>query len=259
MKGTLVRQKLNKLVRFNKIMAVLHAVQGLIILWLSSDFWLPVTTSYLVFNESTQSLEQASRSLFEIQIGGLVAAFFFLSAMFHIYIATSARKKYEAGLKAGMNKFRWYEYSLSASIMMVAIAMLAGVYELSLLISIFAFTAIMNLLGLVMEVHNQTTKRTNWLSYWLGCFAGVIPWIIVGIYFWGTASESGASAIPTFVYWIYVSIFIFFNAFAINMVLQYKKVGKWKDYLYGERSYIVLSLVAKSLLAWQVFGGTLQP
>jgi hypothetical protein len=45
--------------------------------------------------------------------------------------------------------------------------------------------------------------------------------------------------------------------FAINMVLQYKKVGRWKDYLFGEAMYILLSLVAKSALAWQVFGGTL--
>jgi hypothetical protein len=43
------------------------------------------------------------------------------------------------------------------------------------------------------------------------------------------------------------------------MVLQYRKVGRWKDYLFGERMYIVLSLVAKSLLAWQIFFGTLRP
>jgi len=41
------------------------------------------------------------------------------------------------------------------------------------------------------------------------------------------------------------------------MVLQYKKVGPWRDYLFGERMYVLLSLVAKSALAWQVFGGTL--
>jgi hypothetical protein len=52
---------------------------------------------------------------------------------------------------------------------------------------------------------------------------------------------------------------VFFNAFAINMFLQYKGIGKWKDYMYGERMYIVLSLVAKSALAWQVFFGTLRP
>ena len=43
------------------------------------------------------------------------------------------------------------------------------------------------------------------------------------------------------------------------MILQYKKVGPWKDYLYGEFIYIILSLVAKSLLAWQVFADTLHP
>jgi len=36
-------------------------------------------------------------------------------------------------------------------------------------------------------------------------------------------------------------------------------VGKWAEYLRGERAYIVLSLVAKSALAWQVFAGTLVP
>ena len=50
-----------------------------------------------------------------------------------------------------------------------------------------------------------------------------------------------------------------FNVFAIVQFLQYKPVGKWADYLRGERAYIILSLVAKSLLAWQVFSGTLVP
>lgn len=254
-----MKKKLEKLVRFNLVMSAIHAVQGIVIVLISSDFSLPVTTNYLVFNEGTQSLEQATKTLFDMPFAPLIAAFFFLSAAFHLYVATVKKKQYTSELKQGINRFRWYEYSISASIMMVAISMLAGVYELSLLLSIFFFTAIMNLLGLVMEIHNQTTKKTNWLSYILGCIAGIIPWVIVGIYFWGTASESGADAIPTFVYWIYVSIFVFFNAFAVNMVLQYKKIGKWKDYLYGEKSYIVLSLVAKTLLAWQVFGGTLQP
>jgi hypothetical protein len=43
------------------------------------------------------------------------------------------------------------------------------------------------------------------------------------------------------------------------MVLQYRRVGPWRDYLFGETAYMVLSLVAKSALAWQVFAGTLRP
>jgi hypothetical protein len=61
------------------------------------------------------------------------------------------------------------------------------------------------------------------------------------------------------VYGIYVSIFVFFNIFALNMALQYRRVGRWRDYLYGERAYMLLSLSAKSALAWQVFAGTLRP
>jgi len=62
---------------------------------------------------------------------------------------------------------------------------------------------------------------------------------------------------PTFVHFIFGSLFVSFFIFPVNMVLQYKKVGCWRDYLFGESMYILLSLVAKSALAWQVFGGTL--
>ncbi|HEY4696087.1 MAG TPA: heliorhodopsin HeR, partial [Candidatus Hydromicrobium sp.] len=65
--------------------------------------------------------------------------------------------------------------------------------------------------------------------------------------------------IPWFVFAIFGIYLFLFNLFPVNMVLQYKKVGRWRDYLYGERAYIILSLVAKSLLAWVVFAGTLRP
>jgi hypothetical protein len=43
----------------------------------------------------------------------------------------------------------------------------------------------------------------------------------------------------------------------VNQWLHYKKVGKWRDYLVGERVYVTLSLIAKTLLAWQIFAATL--
>ena len=45
--------------------------------------------------------------------------------------------------------------------------------------------------------------------------------------------------------------------FALVQWKQYGAKGKWADYIYGKRRYIVLSFVAKSLLAWQVFAGAL--
>lgn len=254
MAKAITQQSLQK---FNLIMAALHTVQGLAVLLLSKSFAIPITGNYLQFNQATQHLEPVSKTLFHVQLPMLIALFFFLSAIAHLVVGTVYNKSYNRDLKLGINKARWVEYAMSASIMMVAIGMLVGIYDASSLVMIFALVSIMNLLGLVMEVHNQTTKRTNWLSYNIGCWAGLVPWAVVAFYMWLGAHEG--SRAPTFVYWIFVSIFVFFSCFALNMVLQYKKVGPWKNYLYGERAYIILSLVAKSLLAWQVFAGTLRP
>jgi hypothetical protein len=238
-------------------MAVLHAAQGIVVLAISKSFVIPITGTYLKFNSATQHLDPASTALFHVQLPWLIAIFFFLSACAHLIIATFYNRRYNQDLALGINKARWIEYSASASLMMVAIGMLVGIYDLSSLIMIFVLISLMNLMGLVMEIHNQTTRKTNWLSYIIGCWAGLIPWLVVAFYMWLGAHEG--SAAPVFVYWIFVSIFVFFSCFAINMVLQYKKIGPWKDYLYGEHVYIILSLVAKSLLAWQVFAGTLRP
>jgi len=246
-----------KLRKFNIIAGFLHLTQAIAVLLLSKEFTLPISGSFLAFDPATQSLEPTTKVLFDLSLPLLIAIFLFLSAAAHFTIATVYNKRYNAQLARGINVARWIEYALSASVMIVAIALLVGIYDAMSLVMLFALVAIMNLLGLVMEVHNQTTKKTNWLSYWIGCLAGVIPWVVIAFALW-LGANNGSTA-PSFVYWIFVSIFIFFNAFAINMVLQYKKVGPWKDYLYGEFVYIVLSLVAKSLLAWQVFAGTLRP
>ena len=242
---------------YNIFAGFLHLVQAIAVLVLSRDFLLPVSGSFLEFDLRSEQLIPATTTLFDVSLPLLVAAFFFLSALAHFSIVTFYQKRYVKELAKGINRARWIEYSISASVMMVAISLLVGIYDLMSLVMIFSLAAVMNLMGLVMEVHNQTTKRTNWLSYWIGCLAGIVPWVVIAFYLW-LGAENGSSA-PTFVYWIFVSIFVFFNAFAVNMVLQYKKIGPWRDYLYGEFMYIVLSLVAKSLLAWQVFAGTLRP
>jgi hypothetical protein len=253
--------KFDRLYSWNKWLAWVHALQGITILVVSANVLLPVTTSFLTANPltSTITLVPASHHLFDINVAWLVAAFFFISATAHCLLATVYRKRYEAELKQGINRLRWIEYAVSASTMLVAIGLLSGIYDLSTLIMIFALSFIMNLLGLAMEVYNQGKRNApNWLAYGIGCMAGIVPWVVFAIYIFGT-NVYGSGHIPTFVYWIYASMFIFFNGFAVNMYLQYKGKGKWANYLYGERVYMILSLVAKTLLAWQVFAGTLRP
>ena len=249
---------------WNKWLGALHFVQGVAILLLAKSLSWPVTTNYLTLDTLASKLSgnpvlvAAQRTIFSVNPAYLVAAFFFMSAIAHTIIATRYRKTYETNLKLGINKARWIEYSLSASTMMVAIAMLTGIYDFSSLLMIFVLDLLMNMMGLVMELKNQGSKKVDWLPYWLGCVAGIVPWLVFVVYVVG-ANVYGSGNIPTFVYYIYATMFLFFSSFAVNMYLQYRKVGKWADYLYGERVYMILSLVAKSLLAWQVFFGTLRP
>ncbi|MBN1618020.1 heliorhodopsin HeR [Candidatus Dojkabacteria bacterium] len=246
--------------RFNIFMGALHLLQALAVYFISDPDKgiVPITINYLEYDQIAAKLLPATKEVFSVNLAWFVVIFFLLSSVAHFFIGTIYMSKYESDLKLGINKVRWFEYSLSASVMMIAISLLSGIYDLSSLIMIFTLDALMNLLGLAMEKENQGKSKLNWLTFILGCIAGIVPWIVYGIYVYG-ASQYGGGNIPDFVYWIYVSIFLFFNSFAVNMFLQYKKIGPWKDYLYGEKVYIILSLVAKSLLAWQVFAGTLRP
>ena len=250
----MLEAKLASLRRFNLVMFALHTIQGILVLILSSSFKLAVNGSFLRFDVASGQLVPNIQTIFNLHIGPAIALFLFISALAHLLVSTVFNKWYNQNLARGINYARWIEYSFSASIMIVIIAMLVGIYDIAAIILLFGLNAAMILFGWMMELHNQTTSKTNWTSFYFGCIAGIIPWIAIAIYLFGAHDKA-----PNFVYWIYFSIFLFFNSFAINQVLQYKKVGKWHDYLYGERAYIILSLVAKSLLAWQVFTGTLRP
>ena len=249
--------------RWNIVLALLHFVQFGLILFLSLArdpmVTAPVVSGYLAFVTATKTLVPAQRTLFDLPIGPAVALFFFFSAAAHIAVAFPARRWYELSLARGQNPARWIEYALSSSVMIVIIATLTGIQEIGTLIAIFGINAAMNLFGWSMESANEGRTKVQWNHYIFGCIAGIVPWIVIVIALWTGATEPGGLGAPFFVYVIFVSLFISFNVFAITMILQYRKVGRWSDYLVGERTYMLMSLIAKTLLAWQVFAGTLAP
>jgi hypothetical protein len=243
---------------FNLAMGTLHLAQGAGMLLLSSDFTLPLRTTFLDSDPQREEIVTLTNTVFDLRLGPLVAVFLLISAAAHYLLASPVIYPwYVKNLKRHINYVRWYEYALSSSVMIVIIAMLSGMFDLPSLVLIFALNATMIFFGLMMELHNQTTDKTNWTAFNLGVFAGIVPWVIIFWYF-SSAVANSQDAVPTFVYGIIASLFVFFNVFAVNMVLQYRKIGPWRDYLFGERVYILLSLFAKSALAWQVFSGTLR-
>ncbi|MGA2767251.1 MAG: heliorhodopsin HeR [Candidatus Bathyarchaeia archaeon] len=248
--------------RFNAAAGVLHLIQGILMLTLGLMLNWPVKVYTFYLNAAGPPPWLPSiQSLFTFNnLGVILAAFPLISAIAHFTIAYPKNKSYNENLKKGMNPYRWYEYALSSSIMIALISTFVGILDFWSLTMIFVLNAMMIMFGYLMEFVNQKTEKTNWSAFNLGCISGGLPWIVIFAYFVGAVtSASPGLGPPTFVYFILFTYLLLFMVFAVNMVLQYKGVGRWKDYLYGERTYIVLSFVAKTLLAWLVFAGVFGP
>jgi hypothetical protein len=237
---------------WNWVLGGLHLVQGVAILLLATAFTLPVTATFMEGPPGSTPAEPAE--LFAVSVSWGVALFLFLSAFFHWLIAGPAFSRYRDQLARGQNQFRWAEYSLSSSVMIVLIAMLTGISDIAALVALFGVNAGMIFFGAVQERYEEP-GGSLW-PFWMGCLLGIVPWIGIGIYL---VSPGNPANPPGFVYGIFISLFLFFNSFALTQFLQYRKIGRWQNYLAGERTYMWLSLLAKSALAWQVFAGTLAP
>ena len=241
---------LHVLRRWNLGLTLLHLAQAVAVLVLATDFAVPVTQSLPTGPPGTPP--GSPEALFDVPIGAAVALFLALAAVDHLLTATAFRRTYEDDLRRGINRFRWVEYSFSATIMVLLIALYSGIDGISALIGIAGANVAMILFGWLQEASNPPGRSTVTMRpFWFGCIAGAAPWIAIGY------NVVAADDVPGFVIGIFVSLFVFFNSFALNQWLQYRQRGTWRSYAYGEKTYLVLSLVAKSALAWQIFAGSL--
>jgi hypothetical protein len=249
--------RLARLRPYNLIVGLIHLAQAAIILALSNEFSLPITATFSAGEPGAGFTEP--EVLWSVPIGPAVALFIFLAALDHLLMAApGVWPWYARNLRRGVNYARWWEYSISASVMIVLIALVTGVSDVGAIIAIFGVNSAMIFFGLTMEVFNQGRDRVNWTPYLFGCVAGAVPWIVIAFQFFGTEARlPEGQSVPGFVYGIVISLFILFNTFAVNMALQYRKVGPWRNYLFGEAAYVLLSLIAKTALAWQIFTATL--
>jgi len=240
--------------RYNLIAGVFHLVQMAAVIALANDFSLPIVARYMAGPPGSTFAEPVT--LLKTPVGITVAIFLGLSAFFHFLVSTPKFfPRYSAGIAAQRNYFRWVEYSISSSVMIVLIAQICGISDVTSLIAIFGVNASMILFGWLQEKYEQPGNG-GWLPFIFGCIAGIVPWIALVFYVFAIGGPGDTKA-PAFVYGIVISLFLLFNSFAIVQYLQYKKVGKWAEYIRGEKTYITLSLVAKSALAWQIFASTL--
>ena len=235
---------------WNRGLALLHFVQAVVIVVLAGGFAITVTSSFPQGPPGTAI--PAPEAIFDVPIGWAVAVFLGLAALDHLLTGTVLRSTYERDLSRGINRFRWVEYSVSATLMIILISFYSGITSINAIIAIAGANVGMILFGWVQELMNPPGRTTTtMLPFWFGALVGLAPWVSIAF------NIFGSKTVPGFVYGIVVSQVILFFSFGLNQWLQYRGIGRWTDYAYGEKTYLVLSLVAKSLLAWQIFGGSL--
>jgi hypothetical protein len=251
--------QLSRLRLYNLIVGLIHLVQAAFIFSRGNDFTLPINLTIIPGPPGTAP--QAPDTVWNFPLGPAVAIFLLFAAVDHLLMAApGVNAWYNMNLRRKENRARWIEYSISSSLMIVLIAIVTGIMNLTALVAIFGANTMMILFGILQErISRPGEGKTYWWPYIFGCLAGLVPWLAIAIQVVHTEKTAADGGIPGFVYGIIVSIFLFFNTFSINMVLQYKQVGRWKSYLFGESAYIFFSLVAKALLAWQIYANTLIP
>ncbi|MFT6943074.1 MAG: hypothetical protein ACJA2F_001273, partial [Nitriliruptoraceae bacterium] len=159
-------------------------------------------------------------TLLNLNVGFMIGAFLALSAFFHLLvISPKFWPRYTAGLEQRRNTFRWVEYSVSSSLMIIVILQLNGVSDFVALGGIFFVNVSMILFGLLQERY-ATPGDGDLLPFWFGSLVGAVPWVAVLMMALSPKGPAGV-AIPTFVWGIIVSLFVLFNCFALVQFKQY--------------------------------------
>jgi hypothetical protein len=248
------------LYRWNAWAAVFQFVQALTLLYLSSQ----ANTKWLWFTFYPLSLEDSADSDFgkpgpeqvaAFSVTWYSAIFIALSGIDHLACIIFERT-YNYYIERHQNPFRWAEYAVSASLMRIMIAQISGVTDIHLLWCIFALAALTMLLGGIHESVNAKARadnlKQNWYPFFVSWLAHLASWLIIFNYFFVAVSQGNP---PGFVWSIIFILFLLDGTFALLFTLQWLKIGRFSDYVVGEKGFILLSFTAKALLAWINYGG----
>ncbi len=245
--------------RWNVWLSVIFVTQAVAILLFSKPRDVAITTNYVTHDPLAigHPLVPAFRHLFDVNLAAAVALLLLVAGIAHCVVATTYRSRYENELTRGVNRVRWAEYALSTGVILSLLGLLVGVRDVASLVMIFGVSVAVHSLGLLVGLHGKG-QQAEWPFWGAACAAGLLPWIVFGVYIFGT-EVYGMTHYPVYVYWIFGSMAVLSFGFVANLYLQHKQRGKWASYIYGEKVYMVVSVIAKTALAWQIFAGILKP
>ena len=240
--------------------------------------WSRNASSEAIVEGERFSIAKKEITAHQLSLTWLIAVFFFLSFVFQMVAYFPQLYAYEDLLRRGRHPLRFIEYSLSSPLMLVAIALLCGIFEQYALIGIFVAMFACNILGMLAEhlASMKPKQKTDeedrllksldtmaktehatitWIAHVAGWVCVIGAWLPIFIAF-SLGNSEGTESAPDFVYVIVATMFILFNTFGINQLLEISGVYGHET---AELVFIMLSLTSKSLLGWLIFANVLAP
>lgn len=244
----------------NFVFAVLYALGAAALPLFGAHKVAPITTQYLASDTLGTAaaghsvLSLAIRHLVDAPLLWLAAAVLILMALMHLMMATLARARYEAQQKQGINAIRWTGFALSSGLIMVTLALLGGISQLSVLITIFVLTTVGGVLVTAAEQIQESTKGKGWLPHVICAtplLLTLLPWVIILCSVLSAVAYGGTT--PTALWTLYGSMFGLYLLLAGVTHYRIMRIRQWADTAYAERAYMLLGLVTTGAFASQVF------
>lgn len=262
---------IGRLARLNKWLAIGYGVQALALMLFSVGRVFPVTVHFLGKDTlASQAVGHsvyaaASQHLFDVSLPQILALSLTISAVLHAIIARWLRRQYATWLDEGSNPLRWLDGAFSASLLPVAIGLVAGLADVASMALLFILGFATHLLGLYMEAYNQkfTQQKTgisaaqDFRPFMLLCITGATVWLVLGSSV--LSAVIFGAGLPPGVWLAYIFGIICVSAYTVVMLRTYRRAGRFADYRYTELVSVILSFVAKSGIAWLLFSAVLKP
>ena len=203
-------------------------------------------------------LAPAVRELFSLNLVYVVAALLLVPIVVHALVATVRRERYGASIQKGKNTWRWTGVAIKSSLMLIILALLAGMTDVASLLLLTAVATSVFVCGLAVEAYDVYKPASSRVAAVLGVAAAAVALLGVGLYLLASA-VFGSASVPGYLWLLFGLTAAWFASMIANTHLVNSKVGKWANYIYGEVWHLALSFVATTVFVWVVFIAVLKP
>lgn len=248
-------------------MLIIYAIE-------QKDSIFKLTTSYPLWQQVSDNFKITTETLHvsDISLHWTIFTFHLLSFIFQIG-ALIPQYQYIQKVKNGTNPLRFIEYALSASLMLISIALLTGITDIVILILMCVANAACMFCGAAAEyLKTKTGKKENQqhiiqriqmathIVGWVCILAAYMPILLSFFVANSQAEKNGGRTAPWFVDLILGAQCLLFMSFGFVQLLQL--YGTQIPYLRfigqnSEIAYTALSLIAKTLLGWLIYSNVI--